>query len=146
MNKTELFTKSASPLNAEPRNRHRNRTSGRPPREVEADVARLRIYEVAVYRFDGAEAVAQSQEAHSSMMRSPFWNGFCLSGKANLHPLAFYTINITSPAEFPRPTQQKRSEILREMLPAPRSCSCRPCRNRVMSNEKWALSNPLGGP
>ena len=25
-------------------------------------------------------------------------NGFCLSGKANLHPLAFYTINLTSPS------------------------------------------------
>jgi erythromycin esterase-like protein len=25
-------------------------------------------------------------------------NGFCLSGKANLHPLAFYTINVTSPS------------------------------------------------
>src|SRR6266566_5269449 len=27
-----------------------------------------------------------------------FRNGFCLSGKANLHPLAFYTINVTSPS------------------------------------------------
>src|SRR6266566_1464800 len=29
-----------------------------------------------------------------------FRNGFCLSGKANLHPLAFYTINVTSPWGF----------------------------------------------
>src|SRR5439155_15790917 len=41
--------------------------------------------------------------AHCSGLSSPsvvgllFRNGFRLSGKANLHPLAFYTINVTSP-------------------------------------------------
>src|SRR5438132_9264502 len=41
--------------------------------------------------------------AHLSGLSSPsgvgllFRNGFRLSGKANLHPLAFYTINVTSP-------------------------------------------------
>ncbi len=28
--------------------------------------------------------------------------GFCLSGKANLHPLVFYTINVTSRDEYIR--------------------------------------------
>ena len=44
--------------------------------------------------------------AHQSGLSSPsgvdllFRNGFCSSGKANLHPLAFYTIKVTSPDEY----------------------------------------------